>query len=122
MTKYEFHTALLCLALIVAGVLGYQLVNGDDGESAGYWTDFFSQTEVLEHRHDSQIEILLPVRHDYKTGHNKSTLRDRSRFQELMTGEEYLIEPVDEESEPKDVESAAVDENSDEAARNRSDG
>lgn len=102
MSKHELHIALLCLAMIVAGVLGYQVVN-NDGESTGYSTDIFTQTEVLEQQHDSRIEILPPGHFDNKAEVDKSTFRDKSRIQDSSLDDDPQILPWVDESEPNEI-------------------
>ena len=122
MTKYEFHTALLCLALIVAGVLGYQFVNGDDGESTGYWSDIFNQTEAMEQRQGSRIEIHPPDYYNKKTGHDKPTLREQSRFQEITINYDLQIVPGDDKSRPDDLEPAVGEQDAEDESQKPSAG
>lgn len=110
MTKHESHIALLLLALITAGVLGYQFVNSDDGETANYWTDNFAQIEVLEQQHDSRIEILPPDYYDNTTGYHKSILKGWNRFQNLIIDDDQQILPGDAESKLSEIESAIDEE------------
>lgn len=61
MNKHEFHIALLFITLITAGVIGYQLANGDFGVpgESNIELDLHSLTKRTSS--DPDIDILLPV-------------------------------------------------------------
>jgi len=61
MTKHEFHIALLCLALIVAGVLGYQFVNGPIDSPHFDLNDMKPGPSSSAVFSESPIEISAPV-------------------------------------------------------------
>lgn len=70
MTKHEFHIALLCLALIVAGVLGYQFLNGPIDRPHFDLNDLQPNPSSATAFKESPIEISAPIFSEHYRANN----------------------------------------------------
>lgn len=61
MTKHEFHIALLLLALIIAGVLGYQFANSGYNNKTDTWANALLNSNPDNRNFDIEMEIQPPV-------------------------------------------------------------
>ena len=87
MTKHEFHIALLLLALISAGVLGYQLANSGFDNRKDVWSNALLNSNPGNCDLDIKIDIQPPALSGDKASQKlsavKDTRGDRYRYSEI---------------------------------------